>query len=172
MNTLIISTCADKLSELEFVKPIERLVGKCTTKHYSNLTKEDTDNADKIIITGTALKDFGYLNHNWNWLKDYNKPVLGICAGMQAIAQEFGVKIEDFVTIGPHKVTVVKENKLCAGSFDAYFLHTKTGTGNFEVLATTDGKPCIIKHPSKEIYGCIFHPEVMNESIIKNFIAP
>ena len=165
---LIINACADKLSEKEFVRPIAQLVKNSTVKKYSEVTDKDISSAEKIIITGTALKDFGYLKHDWGWLKNCDKPVLGICAGMQVIAQAYGVPLEDFVTIGPRKAKTVKENKLVSGEFEAYFLHTKTATG-FDILATTEGKPCMIKHPEKEIYGCIFHPEVMNEDIITKF---
>lgn len=168
---LIISTCADKLSELEFVLPLTRLVGNCAVKHYSELTNSDVTSAKKIIISGTALKDFDYLKHDWSWLKDYDKPVLGICAGMQVIAQAHSIALQDSVAIGPQEATIVRENKLASGKFNAYFLHTRTGIGNFEVLATNHGKPCMIKHPKKEIYGCIFHPEVMNEEIIQKFIT-
>ena len=164
---LVISTCKEKLSELEFVKPIAELV-KGKVKHYSKVSKEDLE-ADKIIIAGTALKDFDYLEGDFSWLKDFSKPVLGICSGMQIICKEYGVELQEFTAIGPQQVEVVKENKLAEGKFNAYFLHTKTGTGNFEVLAKTNGKSCLIKHPEKEIYGCTFHPEVMNKKIIENF---
>jgi GMP synthase-like glutamine amidotransferase len=171
MKILIISTCKDKLSELEFVRPIERLVGDCTVKRYDDVKPNDVATADKIIITGTALKDFDYLSADWGWLKTTDKPVLGICAGMQVIAQAHGVPLQDVVAIGPQKVIVERENKLAKGEFESYFLHTKTGTGSFLTLATSNGKPCIIKHPEKELYGCIFHPEVMNEGIIRNFLS-
>ena len=167
---LIVSTCKDKLSELEFVQPLQKIAGKSTVKHCSLVTANDVAGADKIIISGTALKDFDYLNANWDWLKTCTKPVLGICAGMQVIAQAFGVQLEDFVTIGPRRVQVVKENPLAAGEFEAYFLHTKTAAKGFDILATTDGKPCMVKHKDKPLSGCIFHPEVMNEDIIKTFL--
>ncbi len=166
---LIISTCSDQLSELEFVKPLEDLIGS-KAKHYATLTPDDIAKADKIIIAGTALKDFKYLQHDFSWLKECEKPVLGICAGMQALAQAHGVELEDFTAIGPQPVEVRAENKLAEGSFSAYFLHTKTGTGSFKVLATTNNKPCMIKHPEKEQYGCIFHPEVLNTDILTNFM--
>jgi GMP synthase (glutamine-hydrolysing) len=167
---LIISTCKEQLSEIEFVRPVALLVENHNVRHYSQIKKADIKAADKIIITGTALKDFEYLEGNFKWLKECDKPILGICAGMQVIAKEFGVKLEDNTAIGPQKVEVVEANKLAEGTFNAYFLHTKTGIGNFKTLATSNGKPCMIKHAEKEIYGCIFHPEVMNEEIIRRFV--
>ena len=166
---LIISVCKEKLSELEFVRPIALLIADHTIQHYTKVTPADIKAADKIIIAGTALKDFGYLGHDFSWLAKIDKPILGICAGMQLVAQVHGVKLEEFTAIGPQPVEVGAENKLANDKFNAYFLHTKTGSGSFTTLATTNGKPCLIKHSEKEIYGCIFHPEVMNEEIIKNF---
>ncbi len=167
---LIISTCADKLSELEFVRPIERLVPVHKTVHCTKITPADIATADKIIIAGTALKDFDYLKADFSWLRTTTRPVLGICAGMQVIATALGMPLEDFVTIGPRPVQVVKECALISGAREAYFLHTKTACG-FETLAVTDGKPCMFKIPCKEMYGCIFHPEVLNERIIARFAA-
>ena len=166
---LIISTCKEKLSELEFVLPIQNIVGKSVVKSYEEITDKDISAAKKIILTGTALKDFEYLKHDFSWLKKVKVPVLGICAGMQIIAKELGIKLVDKTNIGVKQVQVVQENKLASGTFNAYFLHTKTGTGNFKALAVSDGVPCMIKHPEKEIYGCIFHPEVINEGIIRSF---
>ena len=167
---LIISTCKEELSEMEFVRPIALLAEDHNVKHYSKITKEDITGADKIIITGTALKDFDYLKGEFSWLKECEKPVLGICAGMQIIAKEFGVPLEDHTIIGPQQVEVVEKNKLTEGTFNAYFLHTKTGTGKFITLAISNGRSCMIKHPEKELYGCIFHPEVMNEDLISRFV--
>ncbi|HSU72364.1 MAG TPA: hypothetical protein VLJ21_00765 [Candidatus Binatia bacterium] len=167
--TLVISTCAEELSELEFVRPLTELLG-CKAKHYRSVTQKDLEKADCIVISGTALKDFAYLDADWSWLKTIDKPVLGICAGMQVIAKAFGISLKDHTVIGPRRVEVVAENSLIEGECEAYFLHTKTGIGHFRVLAKSEGTPCIIKHPEKEVYGVIFHPEVMNEEILEAFL--
>ncbi len=167
---LIISTCKEELSEMEFVRPIALIVEDHNVIHCSRVTAADIKTAEKIIIAGTALKDFDYMKHDFSWILELDKPLLGICSGMQIIAKAHGIQLEDFTAIGPQPVETVKENKLASGKFNAYFLHTKTGTGNFVSLAETNGKPCLIKHPEKDIFGCIFHPEVMNEDIVRRFV--
>ena len=93
---LIISLCKEKLHDLEFVKPIEKVVSslgeKCSVKNYIEVAKTDLEKADKVLLSGTSLMDFDYFNHmdKFSWLKDCEKPVLGICAGMEIIVHEFG----------------------------------------------------------------------------------
>lgn len=166
---LIISTCREKLSELEFVEPIKRMVDKFIVKRFDKITDEDLNNSDKVIICGTALKDFDYLNANWSWIESFEKPLLGICAGAQVIGKAYGSHLKDEMRIGQQKVEATKQNKLCDGEFNAYFLHTKNVEG-LETVATSNGKPCILKHPKKEHYAVIFHPEVMSRHIITNFL--
>lgn len=168
---LIISTCKEKLSELEFIEPLKRIIETCELINYADITEKEICNADKIIISGTALKDFDYLGGDFGWLKKFEKPVLGICAGMQIIGKVFGSELKDDVNIGVKKINIVKQNKLISEDSTAYFLHTKKVVGeDFDVLAKSDELPVLIKHKSKEIYGCIFHPEVLNLEIIKNFV--
>ena len=54
---LIISTCKEKLSELEFVRPIALLIEDHTIQHYSQVKPADIERADKIIIAGTACNN-------------------------------------------------------------------------------------------------------------------
>ncbi|MEK6849916.1 MAG: gamma-glutamyl-gamma-aminobutyrate hydrolase family protein, partial [Nanoarchaeota archaeon] len=102
---LVISTCADPLSESEFVAPIVKLVGECVVRKCNKVKPEDIAQADSIIITGTALADFVYLKQKWDWLKTFKKPVLGICAGMQVLALAHGGKLVNQERIGVHPVT-------------------------------------------------------------------
>lgn len=171
---LIISTCKEKLSENEFVKPIANIVGKdYLIKHYLELNKEDIDEADKIIICGTALKDNYYLDNldKFSWIKNCSKSILGICSGMQIIGLVFGSELIKGKEIGIKNIEVEK-NKLFSEDFEVYELHSSSlkNLNNFEILAKSDSTIQAIKHKNKEIYGIIFHPEVRNCKIIGNFL--
>ncbi len=172
---LIISTSSAKLSENEFVNPIKNIVKeKAIIKHYTDINKDDLINFDKIIICGTALKDNEYLDHikKFKWIENYDKPLLGICSGMQIIGLSFGAKLIANKEIGMEKIKVLKKNKLFSKDFEAYELHNNSLTElfEFEILAESGNSVQAITHKEKDIYGIIFHPEVRNENIILNFV--
>jgi len=174
---LIISTCAEKFHELEFVKPIEKILleNKISffTEHYSKLTEKDLKKANKIIICGTSLKDNEFLNNlkKFNWIKTDNKPILGICAGMQIISLIFGTKIKTKTEIGFYKENFTKEFLSLIGEHEVYHLHNNYATLPKNFISLTKSKiPQAIKHKQKEIYGVLFHPEVRNKKLIENFI--
>jgi GMP synthase-like glutamine amidotransferase len=177
---LLVSVCTDNLSELEFVKPVENIVRHLNLvflkKNYLNLNQHDLDRAEKIVICGSALKDFEYLKKvdRFGWVKRFERPILGICAGTQILARVFCNSLIERTRIGPFRVTVTQENKLTSKrEFDAYFLNSKAAkiTKNFKTIAVSGGLECMMKHEDKEIYGCLFHPEVLNPEIIVNFLS-
>lgn len=165
---LIINVCKDKLSEMEFVRPLAMLIEDHVIVHYSRVKLADRKAAEKIIIAGTALKDLEYLDGKFSWLKKTKRPVLGIGAGAQIIAKTFGFVLEDFVLIGPQKVEVTNKNKLAEGVFNAYFVNSKFVNG-CHPIAVANGRTCMFKIAEKEIHGCLFHPEVLNGDIIRKF---
>ncbi len=77
---LIIKVNEFELHDDEFVKPITDLLEDYKVVDYRDVNLEGVD---KIIITGTALKDNKYLERDFSFLKDFKGKVLGICAGMQ-----------------------------------------------------------------------------------------
>lgn len=173
---LLVSTCSEKLSELEFVKPIEKILNKInlssSTKYYLEINKNDLKKADKIIICGTALNDFDYVNHlsSFSWIKHCEKPILGICSGMQVIGMFFGSKPKRKKEIGLGKINLRKEFLGIKENFDGYLLHNLSITkANFEILADSGTDISVIKHKTKPIYGVLFHPEVRNQKIIEEF---
>jgi GMP synthase (glutamine-hydrolysing) len=176
---LIIDVCADRLSYFEFVKPIEDLVKKANTafvtKHYTNIRQSDLGKAEKLIVCGTALKDFKYLAdvEKFGWMEESFKPMLGICAGMQVLALVFGGKLIENTRIGRYSVNVLRENSLTSKNrFSSYFLNSKAvePNDNFETIAQSGTLKCMIKHKQQTFYGCLFHPEAQNSEIITNFL--
>lgn len=173
---LVISTCKEKLHEPEFVKPIEKILKENNkrffTKHYSEITKQDLQKAKKIIICGTSLQDNGFFNHikKFEFIKTINKPILGICAGMQIISLLFGAKLKKKTEIGFYKENFTKEFLSLKAEYEVYHLHN-----NYTTLPKCSEKftiskiPQAIKHKSKPIYGILFHPEVRNKKLIEEF---
>lgn len=167
----------DSLGYYEFVAPLVEVVQKfekVAVKHYSEIKTQDTVNYSRIIFSGAALKDVAFLRcpEKFSWLKQVDKPVLGICAGMEIIGLVFGLRLLRNLEIGMTKIITLKENPLFSGTFKAYSLHSYTvePSENFETLA--ESTQCIqaIKHKQKSIYGVLFHPEVRNQEILEAFI--
>ena len=178
---LIISTCANKLHEAEFVKPIENILKEneieFLTRHYKEVRESELTAVDKIIISGTSLDDFEYLKDIslFEWLRETDKPVLGICSGMQIIGLVFGAESKKFKEIGFYKERF--ENEFLGLGKDGedvevevYHLHNSyiTLPEGFESYSKSYPKKVVqaMKHKEKEIYGVLFHPEVRNHEII------
>jgi GMP synthase (glutamine-hydrolysing) len=176
-NVLLIGVCKEKLHELEFVRPISEIIRKreinLIVKHYSSLKKEDLTKATHIIISGTSLKDNEFIKNNakFNWLLNINKPVLGICAGMEIIGLIFGGKLKKNTEIGFFKEVFTKNFLGLDGENQVYHLHNNYCSlpKNF-IEFTNSSLPQAIRHKEKEIYGCLFHPEVRQKETIINFI--
>ena len=180
---LIINICKEKLHYLEFVKPIEDILRRekieYQTIYYKKITDKELLNKklEKIIICGTSLKDSEYLeNLNYfKWIKfpKLNKPILGICGGMQIISLIFGGILVENKEIGQIKVRFRKEFlNLKPSEKEVYLLHNYSVINNeFEVFASSQELeiPQAIKHKTKQIYGVLFHPEVRNKELINYF---
>jgi GMP synthase-like glutamine amidotransferase len=176
---LIVNMCSDQLSYLEFVKPVEDILKKAGaesfTRHFLSLSHRDIIRARKVIICGTALKDFKYLDstREFTWINEFCKPILGICAGMQILAKLCDGRIIERTRIGRYKVKIVRKSIIVSkDEFYSYFLSSKAvePSENFETLGESGSLKCIVKHKRRRFYGCLFHPEVLNPEIITNFL--
>ncbi|MEK6844819.1 MAG: gamma-glutamyl-gamma-aminobutyrate hydrolase family protein [Nanoarchaeota archaeon] len=180
---LIINICREKLHYLEFVKPIEDILKKekieYKTIYYKKIIDKELLNKklEKIIICGTSLKDNEYLKNldYFKWIKfpKLNKPILGICGGMQIISLIFGGVLVENKEIGQIKIKFEKEFLNFKPSFnEVYLLHNYAVINNeFEVFAHSQEFEIsqAIKHKTKPIYGVLFHPEVRNKELIIEF---
>ena len=159
---LVINICKEKLHELEFVKPIEEILRKNKkeffTKRYKEIKESDLEKVDKIIICGTSLKDNQFLEDtkNFSWIKNFKRPIFGICGGSHIMGLNLGYKLKKKKEIGLKEINLEKEFLGINGKIQVYHLH------GLQVLPEVYHKD--------NIYATIFHPEVRNKKMVENFI--
>ena len=112
-------------------------------------------------------------------------PVLGICYGQQAMAEQLGGKVEssDHHEFGRAFLEVEGECKLLEGLWprgsreQVWMSHGDRVTQlppGFKVVATSEGAPfAVIADDTRRFYGVMFHPEVVHTvhgaALLKNF---
>ena len=161
----------------EFVLPIISIaeeLEKCVVRHYLEVNKERLDDYDKIILSGSALMDTVTLNQTaqFIWLKNSDKPILGICAGMQTIGLVYGGRLKRCSEIGMTEIATSEDNILFTSTFKVYALHNYALVPPIEFTVLAKSSSCVhaIRHRHKDIYGVLFHPEVRNKEVIQWFI--
>jgi GMP synthase-like glutamine amidotransferase len=167
----------DSLAYNEFVAPIVAVIEpleQCEVRHFSELSRVNFGSYSKVILSGATLKDFATLKQldKFSWVKTLDKPILGICAGIETIAMVFGVPLSGCLEVGMIEITKTAASPLFEGNFKAYALHSLTvePSQTFTVLAKSEQCAEAIKHIDKPIYGVLFHPEVRNPEILQRFL--
>jgi GMP synthase-like glutamine amidotransferase len=178
---LLVDLCYEKdsLSRYEFVFPIAKAVqstgSRYQIKHFSELKVHKIEDADRIILCGTALKDNVYAERieKFSWMRTFERPILGICAGMQVMASAFGGKIVPWPEIGLREIEILDETPLLGEprSITGYHLHNYGVSlpQGFNLVAGSQEYVEAFKHRERPAYGIIFHPEVRNRWIIERF---
>jgi GMP synthase (glutamine-hydrolysing) len=118
-----------------------------------------------------------------NDILSLNKPVLGICYGLQVLCKNLGGRVE------PAKDREYGKAELSIEGNSSLFLDVKNDSTvwmshgdyltnlpqGFNVIGTSHHSPiCAIENTKQKIYGVQFHPEVVHteegEKIIRNFL--
>src|SRR5208283_576550 len=115
----------DSLGFYEFVLPIVTIAKtqeECIVKHFLEVTNQDLNQCDRVILSGTALKDTATLSRpeKFMWIKETEKPVLGICAGMETIGAAFGMRLIRCLEIGMTPIKMLNVNPLFCEDLKAY----------------------------------------------------
>ena len=203
---LIIDTSSDKIPSYkdEFVRPLTTICEEegfsYETKNIASVKNDCFDNFEKIIISGTSLKDNEFLkfHEKINYLISLRKPILGICAGAELLIPEH-IPLKKIIEIGPKIISTSKEDDIIKNldEKEAFFLHqlgikeipknntsndnntinnnTNKNTNNkshndIEALMRTDSGIACFKYVNQPIYGFQFHPEVNHKEIIRKFL--
>lgn len=168
----------NSLAYNEFVTPIVSVVKPledCEVKHFSEIDSEKLNRYSKIVLSGTTLKDFETLKQldKFDWVKSLNKPILGICAGIETISLVFGERLTNCLQVGMTDIETINSNPLFEGNFKAYALHSLSLEPSESFIVLARSQKCIeaVKHKQKQIYGVLFHPEVRNPEILERFIG-
>ncbi len=115
---------------------------------------------------------------------DLQVPILGICYGMQTLAEQMGgqVTTSEKKEFGFSILNIEDNSKLFSGSsskaIDVWMSHgdkVETLPNDFKLIASTESAPiAAMEHTSKPIYALQFHPEVTHTKggklILDNFI--
>jgi GMP synthase (glutamine-hydrolysing) len=110
-------------------------------------------------------------------------PVLGICYGLQLIAEQLGGKVDSFARreFGKAVLHVDKGDDLLQGLDGSTTVWMSHGDSlsqmpeGFEPIAHSDNAPiCAIRNSAKKIFGVQFHPEVAHtlqgKRVLANFL--
>ncbi|WP_346861485.1 hypothetical protein [uncultured Draconibacterium sp.] len=169
----------------EFVAPIDDLVkaagssSKCI--EYADCLSIDLNDFDGVILSGSPQGDDIVEHHlpYFRWIKEYEKPVLGICAGHHLTGFLYGSELlrSEEPEMGDFEVFKTTEDpilKHMPETFRVKQMHNDSVTlpAGFELLASS--KTCfnqLMKHKQKPLYTCQFHPEYYNHQLIQNFIS-
>jgi len=148
------------------------------------LGEKINENYDAIIIGGGPArlkKDSEEVRYVKKIIK-LNKPILGICLGLQLLILAYDGELSPFnPSFGPQKVFIKADDPLFKNipkEINVWESHNDTVSKLpkiFKILAfSRSSKAEIIKHKFKKIYGMQFHPEVEHteygSQLIKNFI--
>ncbi|WP_306056881.1 GMP synthase subunit A [Natronococcus wangiae] len=151
------------------------------TELIDNETSPEEVDADGVVLSGGP--DMDRIGHSADYLEG-DVPVLGICLGMQLIAEEFGGEVGsgEYGGYADVDVEIVDDEDPLTGSLHpetrVWASHADEVTAvpeGFELTARSD--VCDVEAMSdtdRDLYGVQWHPEVAHteegEQIFENFL--
>ena len=143
-------------------------IGRTIT--FSELKRRwDRNEKPKALVLSGGPRSISEDENDYSFIfTDESLPILGICYGMQIIAQTCGGLVERGEAGEYGLAPVVLESefkpKNVPGEFIAWMSHfdhvTKLPEGMEVIIRSTNGPLAGIKHQSKPLMGLQFHPEV------------
>lgn len=163
MNALLINNRTKRIKQVENLLKDHSV----DTINMWNLPEKEIDKYDFIVLSGShfdraSTKQKTY-DDELEIIKNINKPIFGICMGMELIARAYSNP--EFIELAPRHRGIIEisyKNKQLK-VYESHRWKIKTVTDPLEEVSRTDDGVEIIKHKSKPIWGVQFHPEADEE---------
>lgn len=137
----------------------------------------NTKGKDLMILSGGGgegreIDDTIKAGHLWyedelDFIKNYDKPLLGICMGFEIICRAYGSEVEEVPeTIkGPAYLKTTRQGRRILPykkihQYEAHKWRVEKAPKGFKTLAKSPAGVEIIKHKKKPILATQFHPEL------------
>jgi anthranilate synthase component II len=168
---------------------IEALGAPVVVYRNDEITIEDVAAFDHIILSpGPGLPDEAGIIKEVIARYASEKPILGICLGMQAIGEVFGAKLQNLNTVHHGVATVIEvtdpsdvlyqnlPQKLTVGRYHSWIIDLATLPETLVVTAQTpEGQPMSLRHTSLPVCGVQYHPESIltpfGKTILQHWLA-
>lgn len=158
-----------------------------TVKRNDKLTLEEVDAFDKIVLSpGPGIPDEAGLLKSI--IKTYasSKSILGVCLGLQAIAEVFGGSLINLDTVYHGMASTIKivakdavlyrniPETLEVGRYHSWIVSPKLPTDLVVTSVDDEGQIMSLKHKHYDVRGVQFHPESIltpqGEQILRNWV--
>ena len=192
MRTLIIDNYLPNSPQIENLYNVIKDVTVHTVevRDYSTIAPgEEFPLHDVIVLSGSQRKlaepgGIDHYTHEVDFVKNTEKPLLGICFGHQLLAMAFGAEVMDMGKMleGFYMVQRISNDEIFEGLEEKFLVcesHREMVVDvpfDFELLANSPNCPIeFIKHEKLPVYGVQCHPERFDDkhpagkSILENF---
>jgi anthranilate synthase/aminodeoxychorismate synthase-like glutamine amidotransferase len=165
---------------------LEAIDCEVTVVRNNEINFDDCEKFDKIVLSpGPALpKDSGDLMRFISLFYD-KKPILGVCLGMQALAEFFGEELYNLKKVKHGMQEIVEleissklffdlPEKINVGLYHSWAVKLKSDDNFHEIARSENQVLMAIEHKTLPIFGVQFHPESIltefGKEILFNFV--
>jgi GMP synthase-like glutamine amidotransferase len=157
--------------DTKYIGKIIQLFKGCDVMHWQNFNAERAETYDYIILSGGPIDITGNnIKEEKEWLKNTNKPILGICLGIQILCLVYDETL--VMNTLPHNRKLNERVHFINEDYNMFYNHMyyfnkipKDFVGDIN-----NGILIYMKHKTKPVVAFQGHPEMTeNGEKIKNF---
>ncbi|MGC9343380.1 MAG: glutamine amidotransferase-related protein, partial [Bacteroidales bacterium] len=177
---------SSQVGDTRFTEPLVRILEEYKISYKLQHWSEYSDVLelkpyDAVLISASPKGNNANFYHRlkaFQWLKTFDRPVFGICAGHQLTGVTFGSRlIRDFEgEEGLTEIKILKEDPIFEGSGESIIgeQHHNDSISlpeEFDLLASTEKcEVQAIRHKDRPIYTFQWHVEISNPELIRRFV--